>query len=69
MVVPTWGSLDGRRPSGLYVSSYYVGGAMGGLVPALAWRIGGWTACVAFVALVQAATILLARRAWRTAAA
>jgi predicted MFS family arabinose efflux permease len=55
--------------SGLYVSIYYVGGAMGGVVPALAWRLGGWTACVAFIGVVQVATILLARRAWRTAAA
>lgn len=53
--------------SGLYVSVYYVGGALGGVVPALAWRLGGWTACVAFVGAVQVATILLARRAWRAA--
>ena len=51
--------------SGLYVSSYYVGGALGGIVPALAWRAGGWPACVAMVAAVQVATIALARRAWR----
>lgn len=51
--------------SGVYVAAYYVGGAAGGLVPALAWRAGGWAACVALVAVVQVATILLARRAWR----
>jgi predicted MFS family arabinose efflux permease len=55
--------------SGVYVALYYVGGAMGGLVPALAWRVGGWSACVALVAVVQVATILLARRAWRPSAA
>jgi predicted MFS family arabinose efflux permease len=55
--------------SGLYVSLYYVGGAMGGVVPAFAWRIGGWTGCVAFIGAVQVATILVARRAWRKAAA
>jgi predicted MFS family arabinose efflux permease len=51
--------------SGLYVSAYYVGGAMGGVLPATAWRLGGWPACVAFVAAVQVATIVVARRAWR----
>lgn len=55
--------------SGLYVSIYYVGGAMGGVVPALAWRLGGWPACVTFIAAVQIATILVARRAWRIDAA
>ncbi len=42
---------------------------MGGVVPALAWRLGGWPACVAFIAAVQIATILVARRAWRIDAA
>jgi YNFM family putative membrane transporter len=51
--------------SGLYVSAYYVGGAMGGVLPATAWRLGGWPACVALVAGVQIATIAVARRAWR----
>lgn len=51
--------------SGLYVSSYYVGGAAGGLVPALAWHAGGWAACVALVAAVQLVTIALAWRFWR----
>jgi MFS transporter, YNFM family, putative membrane transport protein len=51
--------------SGLYVSMYYVGGAVGGVVPAAAWRFGGWTACVALIAAVQIATIAVARRAWR----
>lgn len=50
--------------SGFYVSLYYVGGSLGGLVPALAWRVGGWPACVALVVAVQVATILVARRAW-----
>jgi predicted MFS family arabinose efflux permease len=51
--------------SGFYVSTYYLGGAAGGVAPALAWRLGGWTACVALVGLVQLATIALARRYWR----
>lgn len=52
--------------SGLYVSLYYVGGALGGVVPAFAWRLGGWTACVAFIGAVQVTTLLVARRAWRS---
>jgi predicted MFS family arabinose efflux permease len=55
--------------SGVYVSLYYVGGAMGGVIPAFAWGLGGWTACVTLVAAVQLATILVARRAWREDAA
>lgn len=54
--------------SGLYLSIYYLGGAAGGVVPALAWRMGGWTACVALVVLVQLGTIVLVRRYWGTAA-
>ena len=55
--------------SGIYVSLYYVGGAAGGLVPALAWHLGGWPACVALVALVQLLTIAVAQAAWRPRAA
>lgn len=55
--------------SGLYVCCYYVGGAVGGVLPALAWAVGGWPACVALVAAVQAATIALAWRFWRPPAA
>lgn len=54
--------------SGLYVSLYYVGGSLGGAVPALAWRVGGWTACVLLIGAVQVATITVARRAWRPGA-
>lgn len=51
--------------SGLYVSIYYLGGAAGGVAPALAWRHGGWPACVALTSLVQLATVALARHFWR----
>ncbi|BDG07342.1 MFS transporter [Anaeromyxobacter paludicola] len=50
--------------AGIYVSSYYLGGAAGGILPAAAWHLGGWTACVALVALVQLGTIALAFRYW-----
>jgi predicted MFS family arabinose efflux permease len=57
----------GDRPaaSGLYVSAYYLGGAAGGILPAVAWHLGGWPACVALVAVFQLATIALVWRFWR----
>ncbi len=50
--------------SGVYLSCYHLGGAVGGVLPALAWRLGGWPACIALVAAVQLATIAVAR-AWK----
>ena len=52
--------------SGIYISSYYLGGAAGGVVPAAAWAVGGWPACVALVALAQIATLALALHWWRS---
>jgi MFS family permease len=51
--------------SGVYLSCYYVGGAVGGVLPAAVWRFGGWRACVALVVAFQAATLVLARRFWK----
>ncbi|HXW23214.1 MAG TPA: MFS transporter [Xanthobacteraceae bacterium] len=45
---------------GLYVSSYYVGGSAGSLLPGLAWNAAGWPGCVALTAavlLAMAATV------------
>jgi MFS family permease len=50
--------------SGLYLSCYYLGGAAGGALPVLAWRAGGWAACVALVVTVQAATLALGLWSW-----
>ncbi len=55
--------------SGLYVSIYYMGAAVGGLAPAVAWSIGGWPACVLLVGCVQLGAVSLARRYWRAATA
>ncbi|MFO0583527.1 MAG: MFS transporter [Anaeromyxobacter sp.] len=52
--------------SGLYVSSYYVGGAAGAVAPAFAWERGGWPATVAVVAGVQLLTLAIAWQAWRS---
>ncbi len=50
---------------GLYSTFYYLGGTMGGALPALAWNAGGWMACVLLVMSVQAATGGIAMTFWR----
>ncbi|MGE5245450.1 MAG: MFS transporter [Betaproteobacteria bacterium] len=50
---------------GLYGTFYYAGGAAGAALPAAVWTLGGWPACVALVALVQAATVPIAWASWR----
>jgi predicted MFS family arabinose efflux permease len=51
--------------SGLYLSFYYAGGAVGAVVPSLAFARGGWPACVALVAAVEVATAAIAAVGWR----
>jgi MFS transporter, YNFM family, putative membrane transport protein len=50
--------------AGLYVAFYYLGGSVGGEVPGLLWRWGGWPGCVALVIGAQLATIAIAWRFW-----
>jgi predicted MFS family arabinose efflux permease len=50
---------------GLYSSCYYVGGSVGGALPALFWNAGGWTACVILVMVVQVTTVAIALRSWQ----
>ena len=35
--------------AGMYICNYYVGGTVGGILPGLLWKHGGWRACVALV--------------------
>lgn len=49
---------------GLYATFYYLGGSAGATLPAWAWSIGGWPACVVLVVLAQAATFGIARWFW-----
>lgn len=49
---------------GLYSTFYYVGGSLGGTLPALVWSAGGWPACVALVLAVQVTTAWIAVRYW-----
>jgi predicted MFS family arabinose efflux permease len=54
---------------GMYATCYYIGGSVGGAVPALFWATGGWPACVALVVAVQITTALFGWSFWRPARA
>ncbi len=49
---------------GMYVACYYIGGTVAGVAPSLVWRLGGWTACAAMVAIIDVISIVIARRGW-----
>jgi MFS transporter, YNFM family, putative membrane transport protein len=52
--------------AGMYICSYYIGGTVGGVLPGLAWKHGGWPGCVALTSgflLIAGAMALLG---WRT---
>lgn len=51
--------------SGLYLSAYYAGGAVGALLLAPFWSRWGWGAVVAVVLGVLAAALLCVRATWR----
>lgn len=56
---------EGRSSAvGLYVTSFYVGGSMGALLPGLAWNSGGWPACIAMVVAMLAVMALIATLAY-----
>ena len=52
---------------GLYATAYYVGGSVGGAVPAAILERGGWPGCVAFVVAIEIAVLLIALRTWKPA--
>jgi hypothetical protein len=49
----------------LYAAFYYVGGGLGAAIPGYFWNLGGWPACVAFIACVQILTVMIALTFWR----
>lgn len=51
---------------GLYVTVYYLGGAIGGVAPIWLWHRFGWPGVAALVALVMAGMGGVAARFWRT---
>jgi len=50
---------------GLYVTTFYIGGALGGIVPAGVWQAHGWPGVVALLVAVLLAMLSLAAAAWR----
>ena len=49
---------------GLYVTSYYMGGSLGGIAPAWIWSHLGWPGCVLLVLAVQAVAICVTWLVW-----
>ena len=54
---------------GLYVTCYYIGGSLGGVLPAWVWTHLGWPGCVALVLLVQCAAMTITGLVWTREAA
>jgi predicted MFS family arabinose efflux permease len=57
---------EGRSSAvGLYVTTFYVGGSMGALLPGLAWSAAGWSGCVVMVLAMLAIMAAIATIAYR----
>ena len=48
----------------MYVACYYIGGTVAGVAPSLVWKLGGWMACTAMIAIIDVISIVIARRGW-----
>jgi YNFM family putative membrane transporter len=56
---------EGRSSAvGLYVSSFYFGGSVGGFVPGLAWSFAGWPGVVALTATVLGVIAAVVALVW-----
>ncbi len=53
---------------GLYVTVYYIGGSLGGLVPGTLWHHFGWAGVVALLVTMQAVLVVTAGHFWRETA-
>lgn len=62
MAAPPGGRVSA---AGLYLSSYYIGGTVGGVVPGWFWRIGHWPACVALTEAMLVLLFVVALAGWR----
>lgn len=51
--------------AGLYICCYYIGGTVGGVIPAYVWTLGKWPACVALIAGVLVVTLAVALAGWK----
>ena len=54
---------------GLYVMVYYIGGSLGGVLPAGLWHRFGWPGCVGLCVAVEAAMLAIALATWQEAPA
>lgn len=61
MAAPPGGRVSA---AGLYLSCYYIGGTVGGVVPGWFWRIGHWPACVALTEGTLAILFIVALIGW-----
>lgn len=52
--VTTTAKVGRSSAVGLYVTSFYTGGAFGATLGGFAWTVGGWSACVAMLVVMQA---------------
>lgn len=64
MAAPPGGRVSA---AGLYLSSYYIGGTVGGVVPGWIWRYGRWPACVGLTEVVLLAILAVALAGWKQA--
>lgn len=51
--------------TGMYIFTYYIGGTVGGLLPGLVWKLGGWPACAALTSSFLLLAAFLAFFGWR----
>ena len=65
--VATHASEGKSSAIGLYVTSFYIGGSFGGLLPGLLWNISGWQGTVALVVAMLIFMAAMVRFAWRKA--
>ncbi len=52
--------------AGMYICSYYIGGTVGGILPGLIWKFGGWPGCAALTGVFLLFAGLLTFFGWRT---
>ena len=50
----------------MYISCYYVGGTVGGVLPAFAWRHAGWAGCAVLTSIFLVVAAILAFFGWST---
>jgi len=51
--------------AGLYLTCYYMGGTVAGVVLGIFWGLGKWPACVAFIVAMQAMALSIALVGWK----